>query len=397
MDKLANHINCITGGSPNQDTQYSIGWMDLSNGPVILTHPDMGNRYFVFQIADMFSDNFAFVGKRTTGGNASAYAIIPPGWKGELPEDISGSFQSPTNSVVIFGRTIVQDEEDVPNVIALQKEYHMIPLEYWGKELSTLPKNHTVFKPYDRSTDPMADGKTIVSVWKESPITRDSELVNLFKYIGIGPDFTPESLDQLPESMKKGLIEAAKRGRADLANIFASGGFNPNIVNGWIYPQKGIGRLGLKSDFASRAAIQCEAGIVAVDPKEGTYLNTTKDIDGNILREGKSKYEIHYTREGTPKVKEFYSLTIYTMDGNFVPNDMMRYSIGDRTKGIKKAEDGSYRVYIQSEEPADPDKRANWLPSPKDDEGFYLILRTYGPDDSIVEQTWAPPKIVKVD
>ena len=145
------------------------------------------------------------------------------------------------------------------------------------------------------------------------------------------------------------------------------------------------------------AAIQCEAGIVAVDPEEATYLNTTKDSDGNGLKGGKAKYEIHYTKESLPKVNEFYSLTIYKMDGNFVPNDMMRYSIGDRTKGLKRAEDGSYAVYIQSEEPAEPDKRGNWLPSPKGDEGFYLILRTYGPGNSIVEQTWAPPKIIRID
>ena len=396
-EELANHINCTIGGGPNQDAQYSIGWMDLTDGPVILTHPEMGNRYFVFEIADIFSDNFAYVGKLTTGGNASAYALIPPGWKGELPKDISGSFQSPTNSVLIVGRTLVQDEEDIPNVIALQKEYHMIPLEYWGKDLSTLPVNRNVFKPYDRSSDPMADWKTIVSVWKESPITRDTELIKLFKYIGIAPDCTPESLDKLPEPMKKGLIEAAKRGRADLADIFISGGFDPNIVNGWMYPPKGIGRLGLKYDFASRAAIQCEKGNIVNDAEEATYLNTPKDFDGNMLRGGKAKYEIHYTSESTPKATEFYSLSIYNLDGKFVPNDIMRYSIGDRTKGIKKAEDGSYTVYIQSDEPSDPDKRANWLPSPKDDEGFFFVLRIYGPDDSVVEQTWAPPKIVRVD
>ena len=77
MKKLANHKNVTTGGSPNNDTQYSMGWMDLSNGPVILTHPDMGDRYFVFELADIFSDNFAYVGKRTTGGKANCPKTFP--------------------------------------------------------------------------------------------------------------------------------------------------------------------------------------------------------------------------------------------------------------------------------------------------------------------------------
>jgi len=85
---LANHINYTTGGSPNQDTLYSWGWMDLREGPVILSHPDLGERYFTFEIADFFSDNFAYVGKRSTGGTAGAYAILPPGWRGDLPADI---------------------------------------------------------------------------------------------------------------------------------------------------------------------------------------------------------------------------------------------------------------------------------------------------------------------
>ncbi len=394
--ELANHKNYTTGGSPNQDTQYSWGWMDLKNGPVILTHPDMGDRYFVFEIADMFSDNFAYVGKRTTGGKAGAFAIIPPNWKGQLPKNITGSFQSPTNSVLIFGRTFVQDEADVPTVNALQEQFHMIPLEYWGKDLSTLPINRNVIKPYDRNTDDLADWKTMIAVWKENPIERDSDLKKLFAYIGIGPEFNPEDIDKIDESIKKGLIRAAKDARKDLDGIYNTGGFKPSIKNGWSYPPMAFGRLGLVYDFPTRASIQCEKGIISNDPIEATYLNTPKDSKGELLN-GNNKYEIRYTKETLPQVKEFYSLTIYKMDGNFVPNDIMRYSIGDRTKGIKKSADGSYTVYVQADEPKDPDKRANWLPSPSGDVGFYFVLRTYGPEKSVVDQTWTPPAIVKVE
>ena len=55
------------GGSPNNDTLYSWGFFDLSKEPVVLAHPDMGKRYFTFEIADMYSNNVGYVGKRTTG------------------------------------------------------------------------------------------------------------------------------------------------------------------------------------------------------------------------------------------------------------------------------------------------------------------------------------------
>jgi len=77
-----------SGGSPNQDTLYSMAWVDVGDEPVILSHPDMGNRYFTFQLASMDSDNFAYVGKRTTGGKAGSFAIVGPGWKGRLPAGV---------------------------------------------------------------------------------------------------------------------------------------------------------------------------------------------------------------------------------------------------------------------------------------------------------------------
>jgi hypothetical protein len=69
------------GGSPNQDTLYSTAWLDVGKEPVILSHPDMGDRYFAFELAGIDSDNFAYVGKRTTGSKAGSFAIVGPGWR----------------------------------------------------------------------------------------------------------------------------------------------------------------------------------------------------------------------------------------------------------------------------------------------------------------------------
>lgn len=60
------------GGSPNNDTLYSWGFFDLSKEPVVLVHPDMGQRYFTFEMADMYSNNFGYVGKLTTGSKGGS-------------------------------------------------------------------------------------------------------------------------------------------------------------------------------------------------------------------------------------------------------------------------------------------------------------------------------------
>jgi hypothetical protein len=81
-------------------------------------------------------------------------------------------------------------------------------------------------------------------------------------------------------------------------------------------------------------------------------------------------------------------------DGSFVENPIKRYSIGDRTRGLTRAADGSLTIYVQHEAPEDAEAKANWLPAPAD--RFYLNLRLYGPDNSLPDGTWAPPPVMLV-
>jgi hypothetical protein len=89
------------GGSPNNDSLYSIAWVDVSKEPIVMSHPDVGERYFTFELASLDSDNFAYVGKRVTGGGGGSFAIVGPNWKGSLPPSIKAISASRTNSVVI--------------------------------------------------------------------------------------------------------------------------------------------------------------------------------------------------------------------------------------------------------------------------------------------------------
>jgi hypothetical protein len=59
-------------------------------------------------------------------------------------------------------------------------------------------------------------------------------------------------------------------------------------------------------------------------------------------------------------------------------------------------DDGSLTLYFQCASP-DKDKEANWLPAPKGD--FSPMLRMYWPKakgPSIIDSTWTPPKVEKV-
>ena len=52
--------------SPNNDTLYATAWLDLAQGPVTITLPELGRRYFSLQLMDFYSNSFAVLGTRTT-------------------------------------------------------------------------------------------------------------------------------------------------------------------------------------------------------------------------------------------------------------------------------------------------------------------------------------------
>jgi hypothetical protein len=76
-----------------------------------------------------------------------------------------------------------------------------------------------------------------------------------------------------------------------------------------------------------------------------------------------------------------------------VPNEMKRYSIGDRTEGLVYGADGSLKITVQRETPDDPG--CNWLPASEGE--FYLIIHLYAPKPEVFEGDWTPPPIRRVD
>jgi hypothetical protein len=74
-----------------------------------------------------------------------------------------------------------------------------------------------------------------------------------------------------------------------------------------------------------------------------------------------------------------------TADGQFffTDNPLDRYTIGDRTPGLKRNADGSLDIWIGRVDPGG-DKSANWLPAPKSGP-FSMYLRTYLPRAELLD------------
>lgn len=67
--------------TPNADTPYSFVWMDLRAEPLILTLPAIEeHRYYSVQLIDAYTQNFAYLGTRSTGNNGGHFMIAGPDW-----------------------------------------------------------------------------------------------------------------------------------------------------------------------------------------------------------------------------------------------------------------------------------------------------------------------------
>ncbi|MCD0482397.1 DUF1254 domain-containing protein [Streptacidiphilus sp. ASG 303] len=375
------------GLSPNNDTLYSWAWVDLGAEPVVLAHPDMGDRYFTFELVAFTSDNYDYVGRRATGPEAGAFALVGPGWTGELPEGVRRTATAPTPWVLIAGRTLVEGEDDLPRVHALQRQYTLTPLHLYGRRRVTLPERRDVAEPVDAARDPLGPWKTLNAMLAENPPPPHHDLLlRQFAEIGVGPGLDVEAQ---PEPVKQGLVRAAATGLSMLEQQLLSGQW-ATLVNGWRYPPPQMGHFG--DDFLRRAAEQSLVGIAANDPEEAVYLAAFDDSDGRTLTTG--RYRLRFGAGELPPVDAFWSLTAYDEDRNLIPNPIDRYSVGDRTQGLVTDTDGGLTLYLQPDSPG-RERESNWLPTPK--QGiWYVGLRMYLPHPEVVDARWHCPPITRV-
>jgi hypothetical protein len=380
--------------TPNVDTLYSLGWLDLSHEPIILNVPDTHGRYYVMQMLDAYANTFSYVGKRTSGTLEGSFAIVGPKWKGKIPSSLK-IVQAPTNRVWIIGRTFFVDETDLPNVHALQNEYRLYPLSSWSKASRAetnpgldLNTSQEIYKSVINRVSQMETEDFFQSMTtlmqKNPPPATESVLLHVFERIGIDTKrgFNSQSLDSVT---RRGLERAGQRAR-QLSTINWSEVGKPNT--GWTMNLK-LGRY--QGDYILRAIVATN-GIGANEAAESVYANTLVDKDRQRLT-GERNYMLHFQKDELPPVKEFWSITMYDMTDHFNKNLLRRYGIGNRTRGLKYNTDGSLNIYIQQDSPKG--RESNWLPAPAGN--FRLVLRMYMPKSEVLNGTYKVPDLWKVN
>jgi hypothetical protein len=377
---------------PNQDTLYSIAWLDLTKQPMILILPDSHNRYYLMQMLDAWTNVFASPGKRTTGTKAQCIAIVGPNWQGSLPADVT-KIQAPTNLVWIIGRTETKGVSDYDNVHQFQDGIKLIPLDQinnhaYTPPLGTVNANINMLATPPRQVAAMnavTFFKTFAQLLKTNPPHQsDIKIIAELKKIGIVPGkgfnsakLTSDKIDILNHGIKSA-YEKIKLATES----------NNETVDGWSIRRNDIGNYG--NNYLVRSVIALR-GLGANIPQDAIYPSTFVDISGKQLN-GKHNYVLHFDKNKLPPVNAFWSVTLYNPQGYFVANNLERYAIGDRDK-LKFNNDGSLDIYIQHNSPG-IDKESNWLPAPSGD--FNLLMRLYWPKESVIAGQWVPPGIQRI-
>ena len=229
--------------APNADTLYSLAWLDVGPEPVVFSHPDMGNRYYLFPMYSLWMPVLASPGHRTAGGKAARYLITGPGWKGKVPVGMA-QIKSPTRYLVIIGRTYADGtDQDFAIVNALQDKYEVVPLSAYGKPytyvappvdpnpgFSMTDKPQQVIDAMDTST--YFNMMTRLMGDAAPPAAEDATIIARMAKIGIvpGQKFDITRLDSATQSALKNIPKAAT------AKIIAQQSESGFVRNGWRIP-----------------------------------------------------------------------------------------------------------------------------------------------------------------
>jgi hypothetical protein len=384
--------------TPNSDTPYSLGFMDLRAEPIVISVPAIEkSRYYSVQLCDGNTFNYGYIGTRATGPESGDYIVAGPDWKGATPPGIKKVFNSSTQFTMVIFRTQLFNPADMPNVTKIQESYKVQPLSAFLKQpaLSAAPAIN--FPKIDKELAKTGFFDYVAFCLQFAPPgPEEKDIREKLARLGVVAGKTFDKA--LSSEQKAAVVEGMKAGEEKVKQTVTTLGKN---INGWIVSDPDGDRAFFNGNWPKRAAAAM-AGIYGNDSAEATYPLAKTLPDGEPLDGSKHNYTLTFPAGQLPPVNAFWSVTMY--DGKsqlLIKNPINRYLINSpMLPNMKKNADGGLTLYIQKDSPG-KDKESNWLPAPND--LIYLVMRLYWPKTeapSILppgEGTWKPPGIAKAN
>ena len=387
--------------TPNSDTPYCMGWIDLGAEPVVFTIPEIEkDRFYEVQLIDIYTHNFAYISTIAKGNVPGKYLITGPEWKGEVPEGITEVIPCETQSLLAIIRTQLFNPDDINKVKNIQDGYNIKPLSAF---LGTKEPSVAAAIDFPQWKDgiefsaglfPYFDFMlTLVKTPKE-----EQALMKRFAKIGLDGKGNFDIKKFSPE-IQKALEKGAQEGLAAIKEFGAKESKDP-LASAKIFGTRAFLNKSAKDNYSLDDLFILRAtgafmGIYGNSVAEAIYPTYFVDADGKPYDASKNKFTMTFKKGEFPPVSAFWSLTMY--DGKtslLIDNPLKRYLLNSpMMDSFVMGEDGSLTIYVQKESPG-KDLESNWLPAP--DGTFYATMRLYGPKKEALEGKWVAPALVKV-
>jgi hypothetical protein len=380
-------LRAIVAG--NAHTLYSLAWLDLAPGPIVLGVPDTEGRSYLVSLMSAWTEVIACLGPRTAAA-AGFFALVGPSWQGPLPDGLQ-RVDAPTNAVLVTGHIHARGPDDLYPARALQRKLTLAPLA--GRGVSRMPRDEVAG---DRQVAAVSSCRRLTEMGAEKflvglatemadnpPAATDGPTLERLATLGVGRG-RPFDWATLPDETRDGLEAGLSEGKKAIAHPPKQ----ERLGNGWQTLGAGLGAYG--TDYLRRAQI-ANVALGVAHLEDASFPITATDEAGRATN-GAHRYVLRFESGELPPVGALWSLAIYDMDQLLVPNPIDRYALGDRDE-LELRPDGSLEIVIQHDRPEGPDD--NWLPAPEGD--FYLMLHLYWPSRRVLDGRWKAPPVQRVD
>jgi hypothetical protein len=368
----------------NVDTLYASSYLDLTAQPVILEIPSTTVRYSILML-DPYGDIFdAGIPPQTAG----TFALTGPGFTGTVPKEVT-----PIAMPLDFSTLIFRADKFSSTGVDQTKEAQAFrtSLKTQGTKTQIVPEI-LLAAPFKTTADDLI---------AHAPIAFLRQLQRAVESDKTPP---PSPYEQALRNRFNSLFANRSVNRSEFSDgaqaahelildrYLTHTNWTPTPTN-WIHFTN-IGDWG--NQVVERSSItefiQYANGI-----NSAAYYHVFKDANGKPLDGSNPRgYVLTFPKGQLPEADRFWSVTAYTPEAiELVDNPADKYAVASYTPGLQpnpNTEDGPVSIYMARQLPAGV-PMANWLPIPPG--AFNIMLRVYGPEGMVADNTYVPPGIQK--
>ncbi len=369
--------------TPNTETLYSTAVLDLRDGPIVVVHPDLGERYYRTSVCELRGDTHT-ISQKHDGPQPPPCAVLPDGWTGTLADGLK-PIQTHSRYVLISPHIAVMGDDDLPHVHALQEGFRLIALEDWGaskRELQPGRPMRPLRRPGTKTPAKLLFFEELCETLKDITLPDDEPaFARQAGRIGVtlAGGFQHDGLDGATVAgLKRAVLDAQSilEHKASVQMPVQPHGtwmvsYDLTSQDDWLF-RGSVGWKYVWGDLASEIIFP-----IARNDERGEPLC------------GKHRYALHFNQGQLPPAR-YWRISMYDLDGFFIDNPIRRCGIGNMAEELRANPDGSLTIYVQYDSPG-KEKEVNWLPAPKD--GFFLMLRMYQPEERMYRGEYIVPPL----